>query len=549
MDVRRGWLWVLVLWLFHAAGTVWFLLVDDFPLPYESTAYFILSAHHYRDPSDLFRLEAPFPSLFMGLAVPFLSIFGLSPDAATLVNVPFFGLLLASVYGIGAHLGGVRCGIWAAALVSFFPSVYGLARVYSTELSLTAWISLGIWCLLESEGFRRLLWVVAGSVALSAACLTRAVTPVYLLVPVGMLLCSSWRMSSRTSPKRVLVHQVIAGAICLALVGSWYAWHLRDLVKFYTRDTPLFDYEHASISLFSAGTLFFYPDALWRVHLGPGLFLVFLWTVARLVCSWDRRMMFPLVSLVGAWGLLMLLAVKVERYFVPLLPAVGLLMAGALAQLPVGRVRVLSGIAVAGLAVGQFLFLHVGDPMDPSRFAGLPSLAARELMRYDRGAFRVCRGDWKGKEILRAIEQDRVGREIFELPVRVVLPKRMESFLTAEFRCEAAARGLPLVVEMPWHPVLLRQGNDRVDRESALEANRSAHYALVCTVADRRLDRRHAIAQGLQQMEEIWEEIKEDFEIMRQFELPYGFGLMLYRNREVLPSAGPASIDTTEGHD
>jgi len=135
---------------------------------------------------DPIRPPLPFVS-----AVPLYWVFGTSADVATMVNVVYWLILLASVYGLGAHLGGRRLGVWGAILVALTPLLYALSRSFYGEFVLTAMVALTLYLLVANQGFRQRGGAVGFGLALGLGMLTTRTYPVFVAGPVAIAVLRS----------------------------------------------------------------------------------------------------------------------------------------------------------------------------------------------------------------------------------------------------------------------------------------------------------------------------------------------------------------------
>jgi 4-amino-4-deoxy-L-arabinose transferase-like glycosyltransferase len=168
IDWIQGLFWLGGIWLLGAfCDRLWFWC--DRSIPAWDQADYLNGAINYwellQSPQwfDLnwwrnFWLESPkIPPLTYILTVPFLSIFGLSEDSATLVILFFSALLLLSVYGIGVRLFNVSVALWAAGLCQLFPGLYKYRLQFLLDFPLTAIVAfsfylLTVWKFSQEEG-------------------------------------------------------------------------------------------------------------------------------------------------------------------------------------------------------------------------------------------------------------------------------------------------------------------------------------------------------------------------------------------------------------
>ncbi len=88
------------------------------------------------------------PPLFQLLSIPFLLVLGRSMDSAVMVNLLFQALLVFSVYNIGKITSNAKTGFLAALLVSVYPPLVQLSRIYRPHFALAACVGLALWKLL-----------------------------------------------------------------------------------------------------------------------------------------------------------------------------------------------------------------------------------------------------------------------------------------------------------------------------------------------------------------------------------------------------------------
>ena len=111
-----------LIWLVGAVGDrIWFAL--DRSIPAWDQAEYLNGSLHYWEAlqhpqwlsgawwTNFWQLSTKVPPLTYIAAGAIQNIFGTGPDAATLVQLFFSGILLASVYGLGTQLFSVSVGL------------------------------------------------------------------------------------------------------------------------------------------------------------------------------------------------------------------------------------------------------------------------------------------------------------------------------------------------------------------------------------------------------------------------------------------------------
>ncbi|XGV97437.1 MAG: phospholipid carrier-dependent glycosyltransferase [Leptolyngbya sp. BL-A-14] len=95
----------------------------------------------------LWQLSSKIPPLLYLSTTPFLSLFGPGFDQSTLVNLFYSAILLASVYTIGVCLLTVPAALWAAGLCLLMPGLYRVRLDFLLDFPLTALVTLCYACL------------------------------------------------------------------------------------------------------------------------------------------------------------------------------------------------------------------------------------------------------------------------------------------------------------------------------------------------------------------------------------------------------------------
>ncbi len=229
------WLLILALVAFHAANN-WIWLTKNEVIPgWDRPAHLgrSLAYHATLTPlswQGLFQasVQDPIrPPLFFASTVPLYWAFGTSPDVATMVNVAYWLVLLASVYGLGRHLGGARLGTWGAVLVALLPLLYAMSRSFYIEFALAALVTLTLYLLVASDGFRRRGAALGFGLALGLGLLTKRTYVVFVAVPVLVAILRSGALRSlgarmRGGLRLDFPDLLIAGGLGLALAALWY---------------------------------------------------------------------------------------------------------------------------------------------------------------------------------------------------------------------------------------------------------------------------------------------------------------------------------------
>ncbi len=124
------------------------------------------------------------------LTVPWLNGFGLGFDQATLVNLVFTALIMLSVYLLGRSLFSRQVGVWAAGLSLLAPALAYQRTDYLLDYGLTAIVTATFTCLTLwwVAAQRRWAWSIAWGLGLGCVFLTKPTGIFFLLLPCLYLL-------------------------------------------------------------------------------------------------------------------------------------------------------------------------------------------------------------------------------------------------------------------------------------------------------------------------------------------------------------------------
>ncbi|HLO48261.1 MAG TPA: phospholipid carrier-dependent glycosyltransferase [Kamptonema sp.] len=246
----RSLLVLAIIWLMGAVSDrLWFALDHSVPA-WDQAEYLTGTLNYWRvlqHPqwfsgewwTNFWLLSSKIPPLTYILTVPFLNLFGLGSDRATLVHLLFSAILIASVYGLGRQLFNRQVGLWAAVLCLLFPSLYRFRLQFLLDYPLTAAVTLSFYCLtmwktvaakpekiaISNSKFYpqtpqwtlSLLWAIAFGLSFGLAILVKHTALLFLFTPLLWVAVDSLRQKAWGK----LVQ--LAGSLLLstAIFGFW----------------------------------------------------------------------------------------------------------------------------------------------------------------------------------------------------------------------------------------------------------------------------------------------------------------------------------------
>ncbi|HTY45254.1 MAG TPA: glycosyltransferase family 39 protein [Patescibacteria group bacterium] len=237
-------------------------------------------------------------------------------DAMILLSNAFFlAILLFSTYGIGCILYNKYAAFLAALLVSFFPIVFGHSRMAMLDLPLAAMVSLSAYALLKTDSFRSPSHSILFGIASGFAQLTKETAFVFIS---GPFLYYAYRSFLLQRHKRLLLHVLLAMSFAVLAAATVYL-----------RPSNF----HAFQRYIEVAQVRTYPDQLYYLKrasllIGPLLGVVLLPLLLACLTSLKERNKFLFLWFLVPLLIYSLSPSKTVRQFVPLLPALAVMLSG-----------------------------------------------------------------------------------------------------------------------------------------------------------------------------------------------------------------------------
>ncbi|MBI5882437.1 MAG: hypothetical protein HZB91_04965 [Elusimicrobia bacterium] len=290
------------------------------------------------------------------------------------LNMVYLAIALLGVLALAGELGyPPEVGISAMVLLSLYPAVYGLSRLYGAfDFQVMAVMPAAVWAALRTDGYasRRACLVLAAGAA--AGLLLKDTFAAYFL-PV--FLATAAASLAKSFDKRKLVNMGLVVLVTGALVFFYYSAPviMRKGLTGFLHEAAGPWHEFRAWKVYTLG--------LSETLMSPPFLLLFLCSLAWFLLRERRGPGFWAISawISAPWALIFFMPhFKQPSYFVPILPAAAIVSAAALSRLPRGPVRVLLPV-LAGVGMIQFLAFSfgVGD--------GLGRLRRLRLLRLTNG--------------------------------------------------------------------------------------------------------------------------------------------------------------------
>lgn len=174
---------------------------------------------------DLWLLSSKIPPGTYILTAPFLSLFGITADAATTVFILFNVILLLSVYGLGYCLFSPQVGLIASAICQLLPGLYRYRTEFLLDYPVTAVVTLSFFCLtlwkqsvFDQSSRRSWLWSIIVGISIGFSLMIKQTVILFLFFPIFTLVITTlWQK------KWVSIPQIFLGIFTASFI--FYPWY------------------------------------------------------------------------------------------------------------------------------------------------------------------------------------------------------------------------------------------------------------------------------------------------------------------------------------
>jgi 4-amino-4-deoxy-L-arabinose transferase-like glycosyltransferase len=315
--------------------------------------------------TGFWQLASKIPPLVFISTTPLISWFGGGSDQSTLINLLFSAVLLGAVYGLGTALFTPPVGLWAAGICLLMPGLYNVRLDYLIDYPLAAIVTLTfalltVWRGSGEPALPLRQWLLAGGIGLSfgLALLTKQTALLFLFVPlVWVGVESLWHRHWGR-----LAQWVLAMAVTVAVCFPWYRANWLLILTASKRATIDSAIAENDPSLLSLDAWTYYLKSLpvmvsLPLLIVPVVSLLLFWRRGRvssqgqgaadyaakskdyrqqLYLASRRSLLWLLLFWLGGYLLSSLNINKDDRYVVPYLPVLGVILAYGITLLPKG---------------------------------------------------------------------------------------------------------------------------------------------------------------------------------------------------------------------
>ena len=439
---------ILLLLLFYGINNYIWLRFNQFP-PNTDQAGHLLSNLRYLDIltkpswnilSRLLKVDNFYPPFFPFCAAIVNIVFGHSAVISTMTNMIFAAILFISVYAIGLKYMNKSVGLFAVFIVSMYPYVFGLSRMFFLEFALTAVVCFCFCCLFHADNFQHRGYSILFGLAFGVGMLTKSTFIFFLIGPLIITIGNIFfNRSSKDKLKKVLINLGMAFIISCIIGGSWYVSKLYDVVHKHCEyiRSPFFG------PLNMPKSIIYYLNVLVLDQVAPFFIFVFMAGLVLLLKDKEKlKFLFVLLLwIVTPFIIFILLNVRFMYYTVPNLPAVALISSAGILKIQRRQLKIFLVSAIVIVAIIQYYVISYTTPSSVKIRVSVPtSIEIRPSFLSEDVSFRFSspchifpigdsfyhfprRGDWKLNDIIRIIEKNNSNHKSLSIGVTDALIK------------------------------------------------------------------------------------------------------------------------------
>lgn len=401
------WFFLFILILFHAVNNYIWISRDSNSLGCDVIHHTNISLIKYHQLQEVFFLQGGAIDKLRSL-IPILSftdILEWPPLTANIAafmsfignnflfcirfsNIIYLIPLLISVYLTGKKLCNPEAGILCAALVSFYPGLFGLSRKFGIDYPSVAFVSI-VMCLLVYRPFESSLRSLLLGIALGIAGLFNGRSLFFIGIPILYVIIIGCLQAQ--NKMKYIVKAVIS--VCIGLVISMIWWHRlfsevgSETFHYYLAGDPPGDLKYLTeYSILEAfwhylKVIYYYISPIFLV-----LFFVGLFCYLKSLRKIDFFVVF--LFLFAPYVVLSLLLPSANevfwaRHLFPCFSAIAVISVVGLLKYPFKRYDRLGAVVflmlVMGFGILQFFYISYGWDTGDRRWFNLPKVWSREV--------------------------------------------------------------------------------------------------------------------------------------------------------------------------
>lgn len=378
-------LWALL--LFHAGFNMWWLHVDNHPIASDGDGHignaYVIYERLVQDTRPLalvktiskcFANYMQYPPLMHVLGAFVALVVGPNEDAVAFSSTIFFLLMMLGAYLLTATFLSRPQALFCAMVLSFTPKLFAASRYFCLDYFSAAFVPWILYTLVKTDRFSHRGAVIAFSLLAGLSGLAKPISIFFWGLPAAYVAAMALRevcvsrsasLPDRSRRRAVILNLGLSALVTPVVYLSWYLYHLKSLLAFYTA------------TMGGAGTFGFFHDgfdpfsyAFLLINLAVFLPMFILALIGAFYVAFKKQLrdspaLLPVLSAIGGYILLTVFVNERDvRYSLPLVPAVSLLAAIALIEIPWKRMRIPGRVIFTLVLFAQFFGMTCTDYKD-----------------------------------------------------------------------------------------------------------------------------------------------------------------------------------------
>lgn len=465
--ITRYWseatLWILFITTL-IYNLVW-LQANKLPPSWDPSAHLMLSLSYYdvlvhpslNMVSRLVDISNYYPPFYhFSTAIMYL-FFGKTLTTAILTNTVFYGILILSAYGLGKKLFNKETGVFAAVLITLYPSIFSLQRIYMLEIPLAALVALTIYLLVLSDNFKNRKYAVAFGTTFALTILTKWTGLFYIMGPLivtiyntyanislqsrgsglfkkseticaqcgkpvekqrheyrGKIFCSNhcrslWKKKGQAKSSRTghTVNILLAAAVFIFLSSLWYLPHMNDMYYNVIVGQTSAGAMEGDPEIFTLSSILYYLISIVDFQVLAVFFIVFLLGVVYMAREENPNKIFLLSWILVPYIFFTLFRNKDPRTFLPVITLVAVVSAYYIATIKNNKHKTYTIVALIIIGTAQLYTMAAGiNSLADATKLNIPLLGNVNVFPNSGTGGPPNRDDWKAEEVIKEILYD-----------------------------------------------------------------------------------------------------------------------------------------------
>ncbi len=288
--------------------------------------------------------QTVYPPLFQFSAAILNILFGTSRLVSVMTSIFYFLLMMVSVYLIGKKIDKEETGLFAAFILSMFPMIFGMSRIFLLEFCLTAVVCFSVYCLLCTESFTSRKYSLIFGLSLGLGMLVKFTFPIFIIGPLFYTLFKTFKSESLIKQKIKLKNIFLALIVGFSISYPWYAvnWSaniIKDISRFQVLSYITTRPSEIQLPWYTPDGLLFYFESVFFYQISPFFLFLLIFSIPPFIKSRTKHKPVFIIWLSFSFIAFTIIGNKASHYILPILPAIALILSIGVSAIPFIKLR------------------------------------------------------------------------------------------------------------------------------------------------------------------------------------------------------------------